>query len=53
LEPDNDANTRLYGKDVAAQDILVKGAVPPPPAGQPLVALLNSKTGTTAAAKER
>jgi SH3 domain-containing YSC84-like protein 1 len=44
LEPDNDANKRLYGADLTAADILVKNSVPPTPAGKPLDTLLNSMT---------
>jgi lipid-binding SYLF domain-containing protein len=44
LEPDKDANQRLYDKAVSARDI-VGGGVTPTPAGQQLVSLLNSKAG--------
>jgi SH3 domain-containing YSC84-like protein 1 len=44
LEPDSDANTRLYGKAVSAREV-VSGGVTPTPAGQQLVTLLNSKAG--------
>jgi lipid-binding SYLF domain-containing protein len=44
IEPDKDANQRLYDKAVSARDI-VGGGVTPTPAGQQLVSLLNSKAG--------
>ncbi len=44
LRPDNDANMKLYGKNVTATDIVRKGAVPVPPSGQKLVALLEKKS---------
>jgi lipid-binding SYLF domain-containing protein len=42
IEPDNDANKHLYGKDLSAKDIL--GSNPPPatPAAKQLVSLLDS-----------
>jgi lipid-binding SYLF domain-containing protein len=43
LEPDNDANKRLYGKAIGAQDIVRGNAVPTPAGGQPLISLLDSK----------
>jgi SH3 domain-containing YSC84-like protein 1 len=43
LEPDSDANTRLYGKAVSARDIVGGKDVTVTPAGQQLVSLLNSK----------
>jgi lipid-binding SYLF domain-containing protein len=45
VEADTDANKRIYGQDVAAQDILHANAVKPTDAGQPLVSLLNTKVG--------
>src|SRR5271169_933093 len=45
LEPDNDANQRLYGKAISAQEIVRGNAVPTPAGGQPLVSLLDSKVG--------
>ena len=42
LEPDKDANQRLYDKAVSARDI-VGGGVSPTPAGRELVSLLNSR----------
>ena len=44
LNPDSDANQRLYGKTVSARDI-VGGQVKATPAGQSLVTLLDSKAG--------
>ncbi len=44
LRPDNDANLKLYGKNVTATDIVRNGAVPVPPSGQKLVALLEKKS---------
>lgn len=52
LEPDQDANKRLYGKDLAADEIVIKNTVPTPAAGRPLVSLLNSKTAKTPAKKK-
>lgn len=43
LDPDGDANARLYGKDVTARQIVTETAVKTTPAGQSLVSLLNSK----------
>jgi lipid-binding SYLF domain-containing protein len=43
LNPDSDANKRLYGKDVSAKDITTENAVKPTPAGQSLISLLDSK----------
>jgi SH3 domain-containing YSC84-like protein 1 len=44
VRPDNDANERIYGKKVEAQDIVFKGAVAVPPAAQKLVSTLNQKS---------
>src|SRR5271166_1122327 len=43
LDPDSDANQRLYGKAVSAREIVVGNAVKATPGGQSLVSLLNSK----------
>ncbi len=43
LEPDSDANQRLYGKTVSAREIVFDNAVKTTPAGQSLVTLLDSK----------
>ena len=45
LDPDSDANQRLYGKSVSAREIVEGSGVKPTPAGQQLVTLLNSKAG--------
>ncbi len=44
LRPDNDANMHLYGKEVPARDIVLKGAVPVPPSARLLLATLNTKS---------
>jgi lipid-binding SYLF domain-containing protein len=44
LRADNDANKKLYGKDVSAQDIVFKKAVPAPPSAGVLLATLNKKS---------
>jgi SH3 domain-containing YSC84-like protein 1 len=44
LRPDNDGNEKLYGKKVTAKEIVRDGAVPVPPSGQKLVALLEKKS---------
>jgi lipid-binding SYLF domain-containing protein len=44
LEPDSDANQRLYGKPVSAKEV-VSGDVKATTAGQSLVSLLDSKAG--------
>lgn len=46
LRPDNDANQNLYGKELRAQDIVFKGAVPPPPSAKLLLAELNKRSPT-------
>jgi SH3 domain-containing YSC84-like protein 1 len=40
LRPDNDANERIYGKKIDAKDIVLKGAVPPPPSAKLLLSTL-------------
>ena len=44
VRPDNNANEKLYGKKVSAEDIVRKGAVGVPPSGQQMVAALNRKS---------
>jgi lipid-binding SYLF domain-containing protein len=44
LDPDSDANQRLYGKSISAREI-VEGGAKATPAGQQLVSLLDGKAG--------
>jgi SH3 domain-containing YSC84-like protein 1 len=44
LRADNDANKKLYGKDVSAQDIVFNHAVAPPPSAKMLLATLDQKS---------
>jgi lipid-binding SYLF domain-containing protein len=44
LRADNDANKKLYGKNVTAQDIVFKGEVAAPPSAKTLLATLNKKS---------
>src|SRR6202163_2371175 len=44
LRPDNNANEKLYGKKVTAEEIVRQGAVPVPPAAQKMVSLLNKRS---------
>ena len=44
LRPDNEANEKIYGKKVSAEDIVRRGTVATPPSAQKLVALLNKKS---------
>jgi lipid-binding SYLF domain-containing protein len=44
VRPDNGANAQLYHKDVTAQDIVFRGAVPVPAAAQKFISYLNKKT---------
>src|ERR1700722_8962262 len=44
LRPDNDANKNLYGKELNAEDIVFKGAVPAPPEAKLLLAELNKRS---------
>jgi lipid-binding SYLF domain-containing protein len=46
VEPDNDANYRLYDKRLTAGDIVRSSEVKAPAGGEPLVSLLNSKIAT-------
>jgi lipid-binding SYLF domain-containing protein len=45
VEPDNNANNRLYGNNPDASSIVRTGTIKPTPAGETLIALLNSKAG--------
>jgi lipid-binding SYLF domain-containing protein len=44
VRPDNGGNEKLYGKKVDAKDVIFKGTVAVPPAGQKMVAYLNQKS---------
>jgi lipid-binding SYLF domain-containing protein len=44
LRPDNDANTKLYGKDVNAEAVVLKGAVKPPPSAHLLLRTLDRRS---------
>src|SRR5271165_3511492 len=44
LRPDGDANKNLYGKDVPAKNIVLKGALPPPSCAKQLLETLDKKT---------
>jgi len=44
LRPDNNANEKLYGKQVTGTEIVRQGAVPVPPSGQKMVSLLDKKS---------
>src|SRR5262245_38226785 len=41
LRPDNDANKHLYGKEIAAKDIVMGGAMSAPPSASALIATLD------------
>jgi lipid-binding SYLF domain-containing protein len=44
LRPDGSANKNLYGKEVPAEDIVMKGAVHAPPSAKQLLAVLDAKS---------
>ena len=44
LRPDNGANKSLYGKEIPAKDIVLKGAVHPPASAKLLLTTLNQKS---------
>jgi lipid-binding SYLF domain-containing protein len=44
VRPDSDANERVYGKKLSAEDIIFKGAVAVPAPAQKLVSYLNRKS---------
>ena len=44
LRPDNDANKKLYGKEVSAKDIVFNKAVPAPKSARLLLATLNKRS---------
>jgi lipid-binding SYLF domain-containing protein len=44
IRPDNGDNRRVYGKDIPARDIVLAGAVAPPPAAEELISTLDATT---------
>jgi lipid-binding SYLF domain-containing protein len=44
LRSDGGANKNLYGKELSAEDIVLKGAVKAPAAGNSLASVLNQKS---------
>jgi lipid-binding SYLF domain-containing protein len=44
VRPDNEANERVYGHKLSAEDIIFKGAVAVPPPAQQLISYLNRKS---------
>jgi SH3 domain-containing YSC84-like protein 1 len=44
LRQDSTANQKVYGRQIEARDIIRKGAIPVPAAGEQLVSLLNQKS---------
>jgi lipid-binding SYLF domain-containing protein len=44
LRPDNNANEKLYGKKVSAEEIVRQGVVHAPPAAQKMVSVLDKKS---------
>lgn len=44
LRPDNEANKKLYGKEVSAKDIVLHGRVGVPASARQLLATLNAKS---------
>jgi lipid-binding SYLF domain-containing protein len=44
LRPDNDANAKLYGKKISADDIVLKPNVQPPPSASQLLHTLDQKS---------
>lgn len=44
LRPDNGSIKEVYGKEIPAKDIVLEGAVPPPPAAKLLLSALNKRS---------
>lgn len=44
VRPDDDANARVYGQKVSAQDIVFKGAVSVPAPAQPMISYLDHRS---------
>jgi SH3 domain-containing YSC84-like protein 1 len=49
LRPDNTGNTALYGRELTSKQIVRSGEIPVPPAGRPLVQMLDQTTVAAAA----
>src|SRR5260370_40681010 len=47
VRPDNDANARVYGKQLEAESIVFKGATAVPPAAHRMIAMLTQKSPKT------
>jgi len=46
VRPDNDANLRVYGKELSAREIVLGNAVKPTKASQRMISYLNRRTPT-------
>src|SRR5246127_4134973 len=44
IRPDNGANRKIYGKEVTAKKIVLTGQVSVPPAAQPMISTLDTRT---------
>ena len=44
IRPDDGDNRRVYGREIPARDIVLAGAVAPPPAAEELISTLDAKT---------
>jgi SH3 domain-containing YSC84-like protein 1 len=44
LRPDNDANRRVYGRNISARDIVLHGKVSPPAAAKQMISVLEEKS---------
>jgi lipid-binding SYLF domain-containing protein len=44
LRPDNDANKKVYGKEIGAKNIVLEGAVKAPPSAATLISTLDKAT---------
>lgn len=51
LRPDNGANKNLYGKEISAEEVVVKGAVPAPASAKELLEALNAKSSKNKSAR--
>jgi lipid-binding SYLF domain-containing protein len=51
LRPSPDDNREIYGREVAAKELLLEGTVPPPAEARPLLSVLSSYGSTQAAGR--